>query len=45
VKGARTGLVNLEALSDEDLAQLQREFERLQQRNPVRAKGRRRRPD
>ena len=45
VKSARTGLVNLEALSDEDLAQLQREFERLQQRNPVRAKGRRRRPD
>jgi low affinity Fe/Cu permease len=45
VKGARTGLVNLEALSDEDLAQLQREFERLQQRNPVRAKGRRRQPD
>ena len=42
VKGARTGLVNLEALSDEDLAQLQREFEQLQRRNPVRAKSRRR---
>lgn len=45
VKGARTGLVNLEALSDEDLAQLQREFEQLQRRNPVRAKSRRRPPD
>jgi low affinity Fe/Cu permease len=45
VKGARTGLVNLEALSDEDLARLQREFERLQRRNPVRSKGRRRPPD
>ena len=32
VEGARTGLVNLEALSDEDLMQLQREFERLQKR-------------
>src|ERR1700676_3399700 len=31
VEGARTGLVNLEALSDEDLLQLQREFERLGQ--------------
>jgi low affinity Fe/Cu permease len=31
VEGARTGLVNLEALSDEDLVQLQREFERLAQ--------------
>jgi low affinity Fe/Cu permease len=29
VEGARTGLVNLEALSDENLVQLQREFERL----------------
>jgi low affinity Fe/Cu permease len=29
VEGARTGLVNLEALSDEELLQLQREFERL----------------
>jgi len=29
VKGARTGLVNLESLSDEDLMQLQQEFKRL----------------
>jgi low affinity Fe/Cu permease len=29
VKGARTGLVNLETLSDEDLRRLQLEFERL----------------
>jgi low affinity Fe/Cu permease len=29
VEGARTGLVNLEALSDEDVLQLQDEFERL----------------
>jgi hypothetical protein len=29
VTGARTGLVNLEALSDEDLLRLHREFERL----------------
>src|SRR5213595_762394 len=29
VKGARTGLVNLEELSDSDLEQLQQEFERL----------------
>lgn len=29
VEGARTGLVNLESLSDEDLLQLQSEFERL----------------
>ena len=32
VKGARTGLVNLETLSDEELEQLQKEFERLHQR-------------
>jgi low affinity Fe/Cu permease len=32
VAGARTGLVNLEALSDEDLLRLHREFERLGQR-------------
>lgn len=32
VEGARTGLVNLESLSDEDLLQLQREFERLGKR-------------
>jgi low affinity Fe/Cu permease len=31
VAGARTGLVNLEALSDEDLRRLQIEFERLGQ--------------
>jgi low affinity Fe/Cu permease len=29
VKGARTGLVNLEQLSDDDLEKLQKEFERL----------------
>ena len=29
VHGARTGLVNIEHLSDEDLLQLQQEFERL----------------
>src|SRR5262245_45071241 len=32
VKGARTGLVNLEGLSDEELNRLQKEFERLHQR-------------
>lgn len=32
VQGARTGLVNLETLSDEDLLQLQTEFERLRKR-------------
>jgi low affinity Fe/Cu permease len=32
VKGARTGLVNLESLSDEDLMQLHQEFERLGER-------------
>src|SRR5215831_18758316 len=31
VKGARTGLVNLEQLSDSDLERLQEEFERLHQ--------------
>src|SRR5262245_37373443 len=31
VKGARTKLVNLEQLSDQDLEELQREFERLHQ--------------
>jgi low affinity Fe/Cu permease len=35
VQGARTGLVNLESLSDVDLARLQREFERLQKREDV----------
>jgi low affinity Fe/Cu permease len=29
VRGARTGLVNLESLTDEELDQLQREFEKL----------------
>ena len=29
VHGARTGLINIENLSDEDLLQLQKEFERL----------------
>src|SRR5438477_8920977 len=33
VKGARTGLVNLEELSDEDLAKLHEHFHRLQQRH------------
>jgi low affinity Fe/Cu permease len=32
VKGARTGLVNLEELSDEELERLQREFSKLQQK-------------
>ena len=32
VKGARTGLVNLETLSDEELEKLQQDFERLQKR-------------
>jgi low affinity Fe/Cu permease len=32
VAGARTGLINLEALSDEDLLRLHLEFERLGQR-------------
>ncbi len=32
VSGARTGLVNLETLSDEELEKLQHEFERLKQR-------------
>jgi low affinity Fe/Cu permease len=33
VKGARTGLVNLESLTDEELAQLQKEFEKLSDRH------------
>jgi len=33
VKGARTGLVNLEELSDEDLEKLHQEFERLHRKN------------
>jgi len=32
VKGARTGLVDLESLSDKELRQLQREFEELRKR-------------
>ena len=36
VRGARTGLVNLEELSDEDLDRLQHEFERLRKRNGTR---------
>jgi low affinity Fe/Cu permease len=33
VKGARTGLVSLEELSDEELEQLHQEFQRLRKRN------------
>jgi low affinity Fe/Cu permease len=36
VSGARTGLVNLEILSDEELDKLQHEFEQLKQRLPRR---------
>jgi len=32
VKGARTGLVNLEQLSDAELESLQKEFERLHEK-------------
>ncbi len=39
VKGARTGLVNLEELSDEELEQLHHEFQDLQRRNGREAKG------
>ena len=35
VKGARTGLVNLEELSDEELENLHKEFERLHRENPT----------
>jgi low affinity Fe/Cu permease len=35
VKGARTGLVNLETLSDAELAVFQKEFERLAKREPT----------
>ena len=43
VAGARTGLVNLETLSDEDLEQLRTQFERLQDAGSVQepAPGRR----
>ena len=34
IKGARTGLVNLENLSNEDLLQLQKEFERMGDAKP-----------
>ncbi len=32
VEGARTGMVELDAMSDEDLERVQKEFERLQER-------------
>ena len=35
VKGARTGMVNLEELSDDQLEQLHKEFERLHRENPM----------
>ena len=35
VKGARTGLVNLEQLSDDELEELHKEFERLHSENPT----------
>src|SRR4029078_8084639 len=35
VKGARTGFVNLEELSDEELDRLQDEFKRLHRENPT----------
>lgn len=35
VKGARTGLVNLETLSDEELEELHKEFERLHHEHPT----------
>lgn len=35
VKGARTGLVNLEQLSDEELEKLHKEFARLHHENPT----------
>src|SRR6186997_3241475 len=34
MEGARTGMVDLEDLSDEDLRKLQSEFQRLRERNP-----------
>ena len=37
VQGARTGLVNLAELSDEDLLQLEQEFRRLGQREGIRS--------
>jgi len=35
VKGARTGLVNLEELSDQELENLHKEFERIHSENPT----------
>ena len=35
VKGARTGLVNLEELSDTELEKLHKEFERIHSENPT----------
>ena len=35
VKGARTGLVNLEELSDPELEKLHKEFERIHRENPT----------
>lgn len=35
VKGARTGLVNLEQLSDDELEKLHKEFERLHSESPT----------
>jgi len=35
VKGARTGLVNLEELSDMELEKLHKEFERIHSENPT----------
>jgi low affinity Fe/Cu permease len=35
VKGARTGLVNLEELSDMELEKLHKEFERIHNENPT----------
>jgi len=40
VEGARNGLVNLEALSDDELKRLQREFERLSQSQEPSEQGR-----
>jgi low affinity Fe/Cu permease len=39
VEGARTNLVNLESLSDEELDQLQHEFERLTSRKSAKKTG------
>jgi low affinity Fe/Cu permease len=39
VKGARTGLVDLENLSDEDLKRLQEEFQRIREKHRGMGKG------